>query len=76
MNPLLLNVQQTYCILCDCDCDRFCISLEYKINVTTADEYLAGTDTQVFIDIIGLDDQSTGAIELDNKGVDDFKRGA
>lgn len=55
--------------------DRFCIPPGYEINVTTADEYLAGTDTDVFIDIIGLDDQSTGAIKLDNEGVDDFERG-
>ncbi|KAL9973348.1 hypothetical protein ACROYT_G019790 [Oculina patagonica] len=48
----------------------------YEIKVTTADEYLAGTSARVFINIIGVNDQSTGSIELDNEGVNDFERGA
>ena len=51
------------------------MTLGYEINVTTADEFLAGTSAKVFIDIYGVSHQSTGVIELGENGPNDFEAG-
>lgn len=46
----------------------------HHIKITTADEWLAGTDGDVYIELIGSDGQSTGKILLDEDGKNDFER--
>ena len=46
----------------------------HYIKITTADKWLAGTDGDVYIELIGSDGQSTGKILLDEDGKNDFER--
>lgn len=46
----------------------------HHIKITTADKWLAGTDGDVYIELIGSDGQSTGKILLDEDGKNDFER--
>ena len=46
----------------------------HYIKIPTADKWLAGTDGDVYIELIGSDGQSTGKILLDEDGKNDFER--
>ena len=52
------------------------LSVGYEITVSTVDEFLAGTDARVFIEIYGGNAEKTGWIELTDNGKNVFEAGA
>lgn len=52
------------------------LSVGYEITVSTVDEFLAGTDARVFIEMYGGNAEKTGWIELSDDGKNVFEAGA
>ena len=49
------------------------LSVGYEITVSTVDEFLAGTDARVFIEMYGGNAEKTGWIELSDDGKNAFE---
>ena len=52
------------------------MSVGYEITVSTVDEFLAGKDARVFIEMYGGNAEKTGWIELTDDGKNVFEAGA